>query len=70
MFSRPVRNNNLTLSELKVGRKRSLVGLGQKQVALRNCSEQQLNGDAQLVHGLLKADRRGGSLAQRLGQVL
>jgi len=45
-----------TFGELKVGRQRGLVDLDQEEVSLRNGSEQELDGDAQLVDRLLEAD--------------
>lgn len=48
----------ITFGELKVGRKRGLVDLDQEEVSLRNGSQQELDGDAQLVDRLLEADGR------------
>ena len=46
----------VTFGELKVGRKRGLVDLDQEEMSLGDGSQQELDGDAQLVDRLLEAD--------------
>ena len=60
----------VTFGELKVGRKRGLVDLDQEEMSLGDGSQQELDGDAQLVDRLLEADGRRRGLAQGLGQML
>ena len=42
----------------------------EEQLPLRDVSQQELNGDPQLLDGLTEPDSRGGGLPAGLGQVL
>ena len=42
----------------------------EEQLPLRDVSQQELNGDSQLLDGLTEPDSRGGGLPAGLGQVL